>query len=354
MNDQTRILLRLQFVCLVSLLFIAVHHASRACAEMTFEPSWQLPEYEDVRARVVEWIEHEDMQKEQNEKAYSLWPLADLRKAEGTSLLERVIETFGLDDTRARVLMDECNAMASYPVPPDAYWINDPNMSPFKRNNLKLYYARWLAQHNHYEAVIQVLEDLKPIHVVDPAGLLFYRAVAYQQLVEPDNSRVALVQLLEREEELPERFMQVARLLNHDLSGLKDDSLDHVARRMNDVRRRLNIGHAGKQVRVVEKDVLDSLDRMIEKLEQQQQQQSSSSGGAQGQQPMPDSRLPSMHAPMQVDQRDIGSQSDWGDLPPKEREQALQQIGREFPAHYRELIEQYFRELADDTNNTSQ
>ena len=93
---------------------------------------------------------------------------------------------------------------------------------------------------------------------------------------------------------------------------------------------------------------------MIEKLEQQQQQQSSSSVGAQGQQPMPDSRLPSMHAPMQVDQRDIGSQSDWGDLPPKEREQALQQIGREFPAHYRELIEQYFRELADDTNNTSQ
>ena len=53
-----------------------------------------------------------------------------------------------------------------------------------------------------------------------------------------------------------------------------------------------------------------------------------------------------MQAPGKVEQRDIGNKSGWGDLPPKEREQALQQIGREFPAHYREVIEQYFRALA--------
>ena len=48
----------------------------------------------------------------------------------------------------------------------------------------------------------------------------------------------------------------------------------------------------------------------------------------------------------EVTKRDIGSGSGWGDLPPKEREQAMQQIGREFPSHYRDAIEQYFRKLA--------
>jgi hypothetical protein len=37
-------------------------------------------------------------------------------------------------------------------------------------------------------------------------------------------------------------------------------------------------------------------------------------------------------------------------LPPKEREEAMQEIGRDFPAHYREVIEEYFRELAREQN----
>ena len=44
--------------------------------------------------------------------------------------------------------------------------------------------------------------------------------------------------------------------------------------------------------------------------------------------------------------KNIGSGSGWGDLPPKEREEAMQQIGRDFPSHYRDVIEQYFRRLA--------
>ena len=30
------------------------------------------------------------------------------------------------------------------------------------------------------------------------------------------------------------------------------------------------------------------------------------------------------------------------------RQEALQQIGQEFPAHYRDMIEQYFRKLATE------
>jgi hypothetical protein len=49
-----------------------------------------------------------------------------------------------------------------------------------------------------------------------------------------------------------------------------------------------------------------------------------------------------------VDQKDVGETPDWGDLPPKQRKEALQQMGKDLPAHFRELIEEYFRKLAQD------
>ena len=325
-----------------------------ARGELTFEPSWELPEYSAVRQQVLQWSVESRVADELRTEVQSLWPSVDLRNGDGSDLLQRVTDTLAAVDVRARQLVTECNAEFQGPVPPDASWLRDETVPAFVRDNLALYYARWCAQRGLYDEVVATLEGLKPADVVDPAGLLFYRTVAYQQLVEPEESRAALVRLLEHEDALPRRYQQVAELLSRDLAGLKDESLDHIARRMNDVRRRLEFGRAGKQVQMAEKGVVDSLDKLIKKLEDQQQQQQigGSSGGQQSSKPMQDSWLPGMRAPMQVDQRDIGSKSGWGDLPPKEREQALQQIGREFPGYYRDLIEQYFRDLADETNTT--
>jgi hypothetical protein len=36
----------------------------------------------------------------------------------------------------------------------------------------------------------------------------------------------------------------------------------------------------------------------------------------------------------------------WGKLPPKERAQAIQDLTRDMPAKYREVIENYFRKVA--------
>ena len=323
-----------------------------AVAEVTFEASWDLPNYEQVRTTMLAWLDSAELEAQVDFQARSLWPAANLRATDGSALLDRAAETFALVEPRAKALIDACNTPYEGPVPPKADWLEDTTLPELLRNNLRLYYARWLAQHNLYDEVLQTLEGLQPKDVVDPAGLLFYQMVAHHQVVEPDRSRLALEQLLEQEEKLPRRYLQVAQLLRRDLASLKDESLDHIARQMNDVRRRLDIGRAGKQVQVVEKGVVDSLDRIIKKLEEQQQQeQCKKPGSGQSAKPMQDSQLPSMRAPMKVDQRPIGNKSGWGDLPEKEREQALQQIGREFPAHYRELIEQYFRELADETGS---
>ena len=329
-----------------------------ACAwgQLTFEPSWQIPTYDTVRSQVFAWVDEFGSDPERAQQARSLWPSAALRELDGPEMLDLVVETAALFDSQVATLLDECSIQSTPLFSPDTTWLISSQLPVMVQNNVRLYVARWLTQQAKYDDAVSILGELSPQDVVDPASLLFCRMVAHHQLVEPDRSRAALVELLEQEDAIPLRYRQVAELVQQDLAALQDESLDHVSRRMNDVRRRLELGQAGKQVQVVEKGVVESLDSMIEKIEEQQKQQQSSSanGSAQSSQPMQDSQLPSLKAPGHVDKKDIGHQAGWGDLPPKEREEALQQIGREFPAHYRQLIEQYFRDLADENSKGSE
>lgn len=323
-------------------------------AQVAFESSWEQPNYKTVREQTLAWLEEADLDKATAVKVRRQWPPLPPAQSDNGRLLDLASESFALASDDAAELVATCSSAYQGPGVARAEWLAEAEVSPFMRHNLQLFYARWLAQYGLYDEVLQQVADLRPDDVIDPASLLFYQMVAYHQLVKPEEARTAMVQLMEREDELPRRFQQVAQLVERDLSGLEDESLDHIARRMHDIRRRLAYGRAGTQVQEIEQGVLDSLDKKIKDLEEQQQQQqqaASASGGGSGQggQPMQDSRPAELKAPMKVDRRDIGNKSGWGDLPPKEREQALQAIGREFPAHYRELVEQYFRELANES-----
>jgi hypothetical protein len=338
----------------LALLTFAVLGASRGSlrAEMAFEPTWQPAAYDSVRADVLKWLEEVSVGDDAVSKIRGFWPDESPADSTAATLLDRVADSFALASADAKELVLRCSRPYEGPDTRSPELLADSAHPAFVRNNLRLYYARWLAQYRLYDEVLEQVGDLQPADVVDPASLLFYQMAAYHQLVRPDEARAALVNLLQHEDKLPRRYQQVAQLVQHDLSGLEDESLDHIARRMHDIRRRLDYGRAGAKVQAVEKSVLDSLDKKIEDLEKKQQQcknPSAGGGSAKSLNPMQDSRIAELKAPMQVDRRDIGHQAGWGNLPPKEREQALQQIGREFPAHYRELIEDYFRELANES-----
>jgi len=140
--------------------------------------------------------------------------------------------------------------------------------------------------------------------------------------------------------------------LQADLNSLEEETLDHIARRMEDVQRRLDLGRAGPKVRKVEDGVIESLDKMIKKIEDEQNKQSQGqSNSLQSRSPAKDSTPMGGKAPGDVAKKDFGHKSGWGDLPPKEREEALQQMGRDFPPHYRDAIEEYFRNLAADESS---
>ncbi len=309
---------------------------------------WEPADPAAIRTRLFAWLEESGVDEAARAEAAARWP-ADGGPSTGPELLARLVETAALAAGDARRLVALSSKPPAAPGGPTEPWSVDAKTPPWLADNLRLWYGRWLAQQSLFDEAAGQLADLEPVAVVDPATLLFYQAVVGQQLLDTEAATRALDRLLAGADRSPRRYAAVARLMQADLEGLEPDSLDHIARRMDDVRRRLNLGRAGPKVRKIEDGVIESLDKMIEKLEQQQQQASSmSSGNMQPSKPAEESRIAPGKGRGEVTKRDVGSGSGWGDLPPKQREEALQQIGREFPAHYRDAIEQYFRKLAGE------
>lgn len=312
-------------------------------------PTLGTPPADQVRDDVLAWLAAQDPDDDVLADARAIWNPAGL-EANGQELLHRLALTVALVDDRARELVEICSQPRRSVIPPPQDWLFDEALDPLVRNNLRLLYGRWLSQEHLYDESLLYLSDVAPEEVVDPASLLFFQGVAYHRLLDKQAGLDTLDRLLDDVVDAPQRYASLAGLMRVDLQGVEEDSLDHIARRMDDIRRRLQLGHAGEKVIEIEDGVIASLDKLIEELEEQQQQQqqsaSSSGGSGRSSSPAPDSRILGGGGAGEVDRRPIGSESGWGALPPKQREEALQQIGKEFPSHYRDVIEQYFRKLA--------
>jgi len=284
-------------------------------------PSWQVLSVQDVRAGVSGWLEACKADDQARNAVLALWPPEEKDLA-GPEMLSRVAKSFALVDPRAKGLVDLCSKPKAAPVLPEQGWLRDPATHPWMARNLRLYYGRWLVHESMIDEALEQLAGLEPQQVVDPASLLFYQAVAHYRLLDQEAGMAAIERLLQQAEQSPRRYAAVARLMREDLRGLRKDSLDHIARRMEDIQRRLQLGRAGQKVRGVEDGVIESLDKLIEKIEKQQQQQQASSGGSsmQPSTPAPDSQILAGRGRGEVTKKDIGGQGGWGNLPPKERD----------------------------------
>ncbi len=310
---------------------------------------WKAPAAEQIKTDVFAWLEKQKPGEDVIKQAADLWAGLPEEPTE-SELLEHLAVVLALGDERAAELVGLCAQPKDQLRLPDFAWLDAEDTPPLMAANLRLLYARWMVHEGLYDEAVGQLADLMPADVAAPATLLFYQSVVHHTLLDKDAGLKAIAQLIAGERQSPRRYVVMARLMQQDLEDLEDESLDHIARRMGDIRRRLDLGRAGKKVQKVERGVIESLDKLIEKLEQQQQQQSGggTSDNIQSSRPAPDSQLIGGKGRGDVERRRIGAESGWGDLPPREREAALQQIGREFPSHYRDVVEQYFRRLASE------
>jgi hypothetical protein len=312
-------------------------------------PAWQPPRAEQIKTEALAWLDANKAEPAVRSKAEAIWSKLPTAPTED-DLLVRLARTFALVDANAAKLVALCSQSRGQFMVPSQSWLRDPKLPPLFANNLRLLFGRWLVEATLYDEALEQISDLAPRDVVAPASLLFHQSIVYHALLNKESGLKSIDVLLQGADASPRRYVALAEMMQDDLKGLDEDSLDHIARRMGDIHRRLDLGRAGPKVRKVQKGVIESLDKMIEKLEKQQQQCNSSGGGSQSRSPMQDSQIAGGNGPGNVERKNIGSQSGWGDLPPKEREEAMQQIGRDFPSHYRDAIEQYFRRLAAEKN----
>ena len=262
-------------------------------------------------------------------------------------ILNHLAEAIAQVEPEVRKLVDLCSHTEYRGMAPDFPLLFSNETSPLIRHNLRLYYGRWLTSHDMINEAHQQLDRLRPQDVVDPVMLLFYQSVVAHRLVDKESCLARIDKLLENESYLPKRYVEVARLMRADMEPLEQESLDEVTRIMKNIRVRLDLGRAGKRVRTEEEEVLEKLEKMIDKIEQQAQNQSGVGGGdIAPSSPMQDSFPGGGKGPGDVDPKSIGHKADWGNLPPKERQEALQQISKDFPSHYREVIEEYFKKIA--------
>jgi hypothetical protein len=238
--------------------------------------------------------------------------------------------------------------------------------SDVQQGSLRYYLARKLVQTKLYDEAETVLNDVEPDKTLDPCGVLIHKTLVFHHQNNAEKGLETLENFkksAENNKAVPRRYTELAKLLEFELKKEQqeqeknqENNPEKIAKKMQNVRQRLGQGQTGDETQEKEKDIMKSLDRLIEKIEEQSKQQAEQDGeqqdgeGQQANNPADDSRILKQKGPGNVDRKEFDLNGNWGDLPPKEREEALIKIEKEFPAHYREIIEQYFREMAGKGN----
>lgn len=281
--------------------------------------------------------------------------LASLPQAGGFDLadVDRLVRALAPADTRIEELVRQVDTQSVPGAPPE--WLSAEELPPSVRPNIAV---RAAAEHfvrrRYAECLAWLAAGGDPSSAARELAF-YYRAVANHQLVRMAPAAAAADELLAIDSPRSRRSHEMAQLVKRDAEAHEAGSLTHVAQQMNDVERRLQLGRTGEEEQALQQDVIDAIDKLIDDAEearrrqqqqQQQQQQIAQGGRSMAPKPLEESRATEMKAPGEVDDRDITPGGDWGSLPPAQRERVTQGIIRDFPAHYREVIEDYFRSLA--------
>jgi hypothetical protein len=308
------------------------------------------PSAESVRSQALDWAAARGVdQQTQDEKLAPLWSEA----VASQELLDKLIATFAAVDPETQAFVAACDLGEAVPAPATPALLSDENADKLYRANVGLFYGRYLAQRRMYDESLAILDRIEPREVVEPGTYFFFKAVCQHQLLMAAEALATLDQLQKNTEGVPVSYQTLASLMRYDLEEYKQATLDEVSRKMRDSERRLDLGRGGQRVQKVQDEIIATLDEIIKKAEQQNAGGASDGEGSgqgrsnQANAPAQDSRVKGSTAPGEVDERKLSQQGGWGALPPKEEERAKNLINQNFPNHYREAVEEYFKKLAN-------
>lgn len=152
-----------------------------------------------------------------------------------------------------------------------------------------------------------------------------------------------------------QRLTIAAQQILAELENRRPGRIGEVVDLMKFASRRLSHADSGDTVQQRQNRIVDILDDLIEEAQEQENAScnggnSQSGGRPDSSTPMPDSRLPGSRAAEGSlrEARRANPGEVWGAMPPAERERILQALRENFPSRYRQLVEQYYEQLAKE------
>ncbi len=314
---------------------------------------------EEARNQAAEWLR--SIGKMNDSEFYKVW------SKESLSVLDRTIRSLAMGHPEVDQLLQAARdpeQPAPKTVPPIFL---DEKLSPFFRSNLAVAYAKALTTRRDYEVALDTLKTTRPEAVVDPASYLFHKAVAEHAMMLKDDANKTIVRLLDDVVDAPDRYKILATLMYFDMRSWKKEErdLNNIARMMENIERRLGLARGGEKTQELQKKVIFRLDELIKEKENQQKQgggggqgknggncpeggQAQKPGGGQGPNPMQDSNIATNGGKGEVTEKKIQEYAaNWGNMPEHKRKEALQEMTRDLPPRYREVIEAYFKSLSE-------
>jgi hypothetical protein len=219
---------------------------------------------EAARSQALDWLKGVGLADATTLKAFdAIWK-------SDRPLFDRVADTLALGDpAAAKLLADARDASKPAPTAVPAL-LKDPSKPAFYRANLAVAYARALSQRRIYEEGLDALKSIRAEDVIDPAAYLFHRAVAEHSLMLKPEAESTVIRLLDEAPDAPERYRTVAALMYFDMQNWQEKDLGWIARKMDNIERRLDLSRGGPKTQKMQKEVVARLDEIIKQLENQQ------------------------------------------------------------------------------------
>jgi len=189
------------------------------------------------------------------------------RKPPEDEALVRLVETFAVADPRRAKLLAICSQPRSQLIVPAQPWLSDRSAVPlFATISACSTPAGWSTNCCSMKPQEQLAGWSRAMSWPPPRCFLSKRRVP--RAVESRVGLKSIDELLQGEQTSPRRYVALARLMLEDLKGLQDDTLDHIARRMEDIRppaRSRPVARANK-CGARKTGVVQSLDKLIKNV----------------------------------------------------------------------------------------
>lgn len=221
--------------------------------------------------------------------------------------------------------------------------------------------ARSFTNNGEHKEALLALDKVK-ISDADYNEYCYLKAVNHFSMNQAEEASFWIEKLLSSFSEMPKRYHEVAILMKHDMETWTKNDLGDVSRKMKIASERLSKNKGGKETQEVQKDILDTLGKMIKEKEDaleaammqrlKEEEEARKRGEAAFRERSPDPQDDTLggheNGTGKIDRKKVREIAElWGKLPEKERAVALRELTRTMPAKDRSVIEAYFKKLQE-------